>query len=358
MTCWDWDRFATRSPICCIPVLPTFTPSSATWYSCHGYSNASNPTGSRPETSSGGCGKGVIGYQAGRALKRMPSSIYWQALRDWGIRRLPLNLGEYAQGAGAIGRYRAGRDDDGNVTEAAHSMWAPLPPPPEDFLQADIGFELSPEEAHVLVDNIRHRHPQTLLASLCTQPGIVAGLTYPWDVPETNLPGRVTEALRHARCFSELMAGPQYTYNVLVARDARRELQWDTDEVERSQLARLQRWVELVERRREELRSWTDALPALWTLLDKRRIRHNTRRFIDTTAKMAIDNPEGFNENRAIHEHIRLREIQLKGKRARLGNRAALENWNGSPVGGPHGYRWSIAKGHLGDIATALETDA
>lgn len=305
-----------------------------------------------------GRGKGVIGYQAGRALKRMPSSIYWQALWDWGIRRLPLNLGEYSQGAGAIGRYQASRDDDGNVTEAAHSMWAPLPPPPEDFLQADIGFELSPEEAQVLVDNIRHRHPQTLLASLCTQPGIVAGLTYPWDVPETNLPGRVTEVLRHARCFSELMAGPQYTYNVLVARDARRELQWDTDEVERSQLARLQGWVELVERRREELRSWTDALPALWTLLHKRRIRHNTRRFINTTVKMAIDNPEGFNENRAIHEHIRLREIQLKGKRARLGNRAALENWNGSPVGGPHGYRWSIARGHLGDIAAALETEA
>ncbi len=305
-----------------------------------------------------GRGQGVIGYQAGRALKRMPSSIYWRALWDWGIRRLPLSLGEYAHSVAAIGRYRAGRDDDGNVTEATYSMWATLPPPPGDFLQADIDFGLSRDEAQILVDNIRHRHPQTLLASLCTQPRIAAGRTYPWDIPEFNLPGPVTEVLRHARCFSELMAGPQYTYNILVARDARRELRRDTDEVEQTQLARLQRWVDLVERRRGELSSWADDLPELWAVLRKRRIRHSTRRFITTIVKMAIDNPEGFNEDRTIHEQIRFREIQLKGRRARLGSRAALENWNGSPVGGPHGYRWSIAKGHLGDIAAAMDADA
>lgn len=305
-----------------------------------------------------GPGQGVIGYWAGRNLKRMPSDIYWGGLWDWGIRRRPLGLAEYAQRAAAFGRHRVVRDDDGNVTDTTHSMWAPLDAPPDDFLQANIGFELRRKEAQDLVDNIRYRHPQTLLASLCTKPGIAANCTYPWDVPESAVPEPVAETLHHARSFSELTTGPQHTYNILVARRAHRELRRDTDQVEQSQLAHLQDWVELVERRRGELRSWVDDLPAFWALLYEHHIRQSTRNFITTIVNMAVDNPEGFKDDRTIHEQISLREIQLKGKRARLGNRAALENWNGSPVGGQHEYRWSIAKGYLGDIAKAQGSDA
>ena len=170
-----------------------------------------------------GPGQGVIGYRANRNLKRMPSSIYWGALWDWGLRRLPLDLGEYAQRAAAFGRHQAARDDDGNVTDQTHSMWAPLLSPPDDFLQANIGFELRRKKAQDLVDNIRYRHPQTLLASLCAKPGIAAHCTYPWDIPESAVPEPVAETLHHARCFSELTTGPQHTYNILVARRAHRE---------------------------------------------------------------------------------------------------------------------------------------
>jgi len=97
-----------------------------------------------------GPGKGVIGYRAGRNLKRMPSDIYWGGLWDWGLRRLPLGLGEYAQRAAALGRYRAARDDDGNVTDRTGSMWTPLPGPPEGFLETDISFDLTREEAETL----------------------------------------------------------------------------------------------------------------------------------------------------------------------------------------------------------------
>ena len=308
-----------------------------------------------------GSGQGVIGYWAGRNLKRMPSGIYWGGLWDWGIRRLPLGLGEYAQRAAAFGRYRAARDDDGNVTDTTDSMWAPLPPPPERFLRADIDFELLRDEARALVDNIRYRHPQTLLASLCAKPGIAAHCTYPWDIPENAVPKPVAETLRHARCFSELTAGPQHTYNILVARRARQELRWDTEQVEQRQLGHLQDWVELVERRRGELRSWVADLPVFWELMHRNRrnpVNHGTRGFITKIVEMAVDNPEGFERDGRFHKEIRLREIQLKGKRARLGSRAALENWHGAPVGGQHEYRWSIAKGYLGEIAAALGPDA
>ena len=306
-----------------------------------------------------GPGQGVIGYQAGRNLKRMPSSIYWGALGDWGLRRLPLGLGEYAQRAAAFGRYRAARDDDGNVTDETNSMWAALPPPPENFLRADISFELGSDEAAVLVENIRRTDPPTLLSSLCASPDIAADCTYPWDVLGRDLPltERVAEVLHHARCFSELTAGPQHAYNFFVARRARQELGWKTDDIEESQLGRLRRWGELVESRREELHSWADDLEAFWKILN-RNIGHGTRNFVSTIVRLAVDNPRGFANDPTTHDVIRRREIQLKSTRARLGNRAALENWNRSAGGGQHAYRWSIAKGYLGEIATALQAGA
>jgi len=308
-----------------------------------------------------GPGQGVIGYWAGRNLKRMPSSIYWGSLWDWGIRRLPLSLGEYAQRAAAYGRYRAARDDDGNVTDTTDSLWAPLPPPPENFLRADLDLELRGDEAWALVDNIRYRHPKTLLAALCANPGIAAHCTYPWDIPENAVQEPVAGTLRHARCFSELTAGPQHTYNFLVARRAHQELRRDTEQVEQGQLRHLQRWVDLVERRRGELRAWVDDLPTFWELLDRNRrspVNHGTRDFITKIVEMAVNNPGGFRDDPTIHEQVCHREIRLKGRRARLGTRAALENWHGAPVGGQHTYRWSIAKGYLGEIAAALGTDA
>ena len=308
-----------------------------------------------------GPGKGVIGYQAGRNLKRMPSSIYWGALWEWGVRRVSLGLGEYGQRAAALGRYRAARDDDGNVTDITQSVWAPLPSPPRDFLQAEISFELRPDEARTLVDNLRRKNPETLLASLCANPNIAARYTYPWDASRDSLPGPVAEVLHHARCFSELSTGPQHAYNILVARRARQELRWDTDELIESQLHGLRSWVMLVEARSEGLRAWVDELPAFWEILRRNRrgpIRHGTRDFVSTIVRLAVENPGGFENNEDIHQVIRRREIRLKSNRARLGSRAALENWHGSPVGGLHTYRWSVAKAYLGELATALQADA
>lgn len=304
-----------------------------------------------------GPGNGVIGYQAGRNLKRMPSSIYWGGLWEWGLRRLPLSLGEYAQRARALGGPHAPVDDDGKVTSPSTSMWAPLPPAPDGFLDADITFKLKSAEAATIVENIQRRQEHSLLAWLSTRPRLDAPCDYPWDVPSDGMSEELAGVVRHARCFSELTAGPQYVYNVLVARRARQRLGWDTVKLEDSQLARLQRWVEMVQSRHGELRSWADDLPAFWATLHRYRIRRNTREFIAGIVRSAVGNPEGFGEDPTIHEQIRLREFRLKGKRARLVHLAALENWNQGGAGGQFEYRWSIAKNYLDEIADALVAD-
>lgn len=299
--------------------------------------------------------QGVIGYTAGRELKRMPSEIYWGGLGSWGIRKLDLTRAEYAKHAAALGRLRPDRDDDGNPTTAPVAMWAPMPAPPDDFLDAHLDFRLHREEAQVLIDHITQRHPDSLLAVLCNAPGLAENAELPWDLPLTTLPARQREVLHHARCFSELTIGPQRLYNVLLARKARAAFGWDTGDLEASQTAALRDWAALIGERQAELRAWVDDLDALWWLLAPfDTVRDRTRDFVTAMMKRAVEDPAAFADDEAIHVAIRVRESQLKGGRARLGSRSALESWNQVPFGGQLDYRWRTTRSYLSDLTAAM----
>ena len=300
-----------------------------------------------------GSNQGVIGYTAGRDLKRMPSEIYWGGLGAWGIRRLDLSLSEYGKRTSTLGRLRHEHDDDGNAMRRAVSMWSVIPPRPEDFLQGDITFELRPEEAQFLADCIRRHQPDSLLAVLCGMPYMANGVDYPWDLPTHGLPDRLVETLRHARCFSEPTVGPQLVYNMLLARRARDEFDWDTHDLEADQRDRLEDWSRLVDDRHDELHSWVVDLPEFWRVLDDHRVGSGTQGFVHEVATRAVTDPVEFADDPVIHTHIRDREIRLEGKRARLAHRAALENWNQAPVGGQLNYRWPVTQSYLADIAAA-----
>ena len=300
-----------------------------------------------------GANQGVIGYTAGRDLKRMPSEIYWGGLGAWGIRRLDLSLPEYGKRTSTLGRIQHERDDDGNVTKQSVLMWSVGPPVADDFLHDDITFKLDSEEAGFLADCIRRRHPDSLLGVLCGIPDLADGVDYPWDLPTHGLPNRLLDTLRHARCFSELTVGPQLVYNMLLARRGRDEFGWDTDDLEADQRARLKEWSQLIGDRHDALHSWVADLPQLWHVLADHRVGVSTQRFVDEVVRCAVDDPVSFPDDSVVHTHIREREIRLKGKRARLARRAALENWNREPVGGQFNYRWPVTQSYLADIAAA-----
>ena len=302
-----------------------------------------------------GANRGVIGYTAGRDLKRMPSEVYWGGLGAWGIRRLDLSLSEYGKRISSLGRVRHERDDDGNVTRRSVPMWSVDPPVPDDFLRSDITFELDPAEAQFLADSIRRRYPDSLLAVLCGMPDVADGVDFPWDLPTHGLPAPLVETLRHARCFSELTVGPQLVYNLLLARRAREELGWDTEDLEAEQEARLEEWSRLIEDRHDTLRSWSSDLPEFWKFLAGHRVGvgSHTQGFVHEVIRRAVSDPVAFPNDPIVHTHIRDREILLKNRRARLACRAALENWNGKPVGGQLDYRWPVTQSYLADIAAA-----
>lgn len=300
-----------------------------------------------------GEGHGVIGSVAGRALRRMPSDIYWASMQAWGIRRLDLSLAEYGQCAATIGRLRPERDDDGNATKAGVSMWAAIPVPPENFLSEELTFELEPEEAQVLTDGIRRRHPETLVAVLSGMPGLALDVDYPWQLPVDGLPARLAEVMHHARCFSELTLGPRLVYNVLAARAARSGLGRDTKSLEEGQLDQLEGWVRRVNSRHGELCSWVNDPTEFRQLLADYRIADSSLHFWHQMARLALNDPAGFAETEKVHLLIRERERRLKSKRARLSHRAALEDWIQPPRVGQLDYRWAITKSYLQDLASA-----
>jgi hypothetical protein len=302
-----------------------------------------------------GPNNGVVGFSAGIKVKRMPSEAYWGGLRSWGLARLSYSLAEYAQRASALGRLQHEHDDDGSTTERVISMWAQVPEAPKDFLQANLTFDLELSEAELLADLIRSRHPGTLLAVMCGNPSAAAAAEFPWEVPDAGLPANLVDLLRHARCFSEVTVGPQHVYNVMLAQKARRELGWDTSELESSERLKLDDWVDVMADRHDELRAWADDLPTFWALLSGNAVSDLTRSFIESVVPRAMANPAGLVDDPVMGGLVRDREIRLKGKRARLAHRSALENWNQVPFGGQLNYRWPITKGYLADLAAGLE---
>jgi hypothetical protein len=302
-----------------------------------------------------GPGHGVIGYTAGRDLKRLPSEIYWGGLWSWGLRRFDLSISEYAKQAARLGRYRPDRDDDGNITGSAMQMWAPMPDPPEDFLHAEIDFGLRLGEAELLVDHIRRSHPDSLIAEMCAAPSLAAMPRFPWDVATAAFPQRLKDQLHHARCFSELTVGPQHVYNVLLARDARAEFGWDTLELESEELKKLEAWTKTVRDRHAELSGWVESIADFWVLVAGfNTVSSRTQEFLNIMLQQAVADPIGFVDDPRIWAAIRNRELQLKTTRARLSHRSALETWNQAPFGGQLDYRWPVTKTYLTDIAAAF----
>ena len=301
-----------------------------------------------------GRNQGVIGRIAGRNLRRMPSDIYWGSMVDWGVRRIPLGIAEYGQQIAVRARLRIERDEDGNATEPSAPMWAAVPPEPPGFLEGDISFKLEPDEAQVLIDGIRRHHSDTLIAVLSAEPDLsLDEIDYPWLVPAPELPARLAEVLRHGRCFSELTHGPRLVYNLLVARKARNELGWSTEELIDEQVEQLNDWASLVEGRHDDLRSWVDEPEEFRRLLASYNIAHRTLHFWNDLARRAVNDPSGFAENQEVHHLVRDRERHLKTGRARLSHRAALES-GGQPAGvGQLDYRWGITKSYLQDLVAA-----
>jgi hypothetical protein len=301
---------------------------------------------------------GVIGAVAGRALKRLPGSIYWAGLGSWGIRRMLLSQEEYHQFIGTIYLRRNEQEQQKRVqrqrgeeiiltAELSTLTWHPqLPAPPDDFPDS-ADFQLTREEAQFLLDCWQCSHPDsflTFLARHCAP----AEVEFPWEHPEqANFRPDHQELLDHARRFSQIMHGAALLYNLRLS-----ELrQWEEKIAEYR--ARLQQW--RAEPDFQDLGQWS--VDRLWevTLERGHTITMATRRFVSNWVGLVLSTKGQLADHPDARRLIENREQTLKGVRSRLRNRRALEQWRGASGLGRLAYRWPTAKTFLQDLYKGLQ---
>lgn len=304
------------------------------------------PLARRPE-------EGVIGVEARAGLKRLPSSIYWQALGSWGIRRFPGSVDQYARSLDAFYRRVAssrGGDDGQAVDDNRNANWDPaLPEPPADF-PAEASLRLLPEEGDYLRHRILVEHPDTLLAFLVQRPPW-RPTSFAWEHPDLGgAPERNRDQVHHARCLSELVQGARLLYNLMLAEAAGQHELIDHYE------GRLSEWSGAVRARWSVLERWARAeVGTLWRHLPAARVPVQARVFVEAwLAQVRSGGPESIAGSAAARTLVREREVSLKRGRARLENPTALAQWGGAAGAGRLDFRWGVAQTLLLDIVRPL----
>ena len=293
--------------------------------------------------------EGVIGRYAGVRLQRMPSWIYWNGLKSWGIRLFPGSQDAYFA---SLPRLRALRCRDGMAEGAAASegldraTWnTGLPPAPKNLLE-QTSFQLTGDEAGFLIDRLVNAQPDSLLTHLAKVRRHV-DCDNVWAHPDfATFPAAIRRRVRHAEVFSAVMRGAALLYNLMLAERCGNK-DW-------------------VARYRQELAEWKNyefdrAAITHWSLDDfwcciqhaNHRVRDRTRLFVCRWCELADEKAGEFADLQTARDLVREREESLKRSQSRFVNRAVLDKWGGRSGADRLNFRWREANSHIRDLTNA-----
>lgn len=301
---------------------------------------------------------GLFGSQAGDALKRLPSEVYWGGLGSWGIRTFTGHKRAYFRSLDGFYRrrdqFRSTRQEP-EGRSAPPANWHPqLPEAPSGFPRGSVTAALRREDAEFLRDRIQTRHPESLLAVLG---GRAAGqdleADWPWDLAHAaEVSPALRGHLRDAKHFAVCMQGAALLYNLMLSELKKR------DEWQENHRRRLVEWADDVHELESALEDWRPG--ELWRVArtQGRSPKHPTRDFVERW----VENLKHVGPGRVANDAnaralVRDREAHLKRARARLTNPRRLELWGGESGTGRLTYRWGPAKRILKDIFTGLNGD-
>lgn len=284
--------------------------------------------------------QGVIGIDAGPALKRLPSMIYWQSLGVLGIRRYNGSRDNYHRALDSF--YKKGdviRGDDGHVVSGGNlRRWDPaLPPIPATFLK-ESSLRLTKDEANYLRERVMQAAPHSLLAFLVNQPFDETNPAFPWEHEmASRFPGQNRVELVHAQEFAEAMHGAALLYNLMLA-----EKRPDDTERITGYKKLLEEWATLMRAKQRVLKDWSRG--DFWKLVHATgaRIPSSTVAFVTIWLDKAIGNDAAaLEQSKSARDLIVGRERMLKGGLARLTNARALDLWGGASSSERLTYRWN-----------------
>ena len=294
---------------------------------------------------------GVFGRLAGRSLKRLPSSVYWNGLGEWGIRRISCSQDEYHRHVDKVYNHRdtsRRRYEKDDYPEVETQTWHPQLPDAPDGFPGDIdriSFELQPDEASFLLDRLLKSQEDSLLTFLALKCQPV-DCDFPWQHPELNsLSSEHTELIRYAEFFSTMTHGAAFLYNLMLAELSGRQ------DLEDKHRENLEEW-----RGRLQHCQWLDLpLQGLWDLTAGRghTITKWTKDFVSAWHQRALATRGNVVDDSDSRMLIRARESR-KEARSRFTNPRARDQWKGYAGVGQMEYRWSNVKTLLSDLYAGL----
>lgn len=299
--------------------------------------------------------QGLIGGQARADLRRMPSAMYWAALRNYGITTSRSSIaGLLRDGVAYTAETRRAPreadDEHGPVVLRPGIDSHALLLRPRDWPQRS-SFALTPAEADYLRGRIMTSHPESLYAwFLREEIEVESAERFVWEHPRADdFPTATAEWVEHGRAFSVLNLGAVLLYNFQLA-----EASEDAERTERYR-ADLVKWRTTVSGP-DGLRNWN--LDAFWRLLAGAgaRISRPTRTFVDRWHER-VASGSGIVDDDGARELIADRERSLKGPRARLVNSSALNAWSGASALGQLQYNWPIARRIIDDIQAGARVE-
>ena len=302
---------------------------------------------------------GLIGKQAGKDVKTLPSAIYWTGLAAYGIfQQGPLSRAQYAKAARTTSP-RAENEEE--LADRPAAFWRPgIPAAPEgffDFAAAD--FDLTRDEAEWLSERVlwasTHRGPNLLhdlVAQLRTEPDVPAAMF--WDTPLPASTEQTTkDMVHHAERFSTAVHGAALIYNLMLAEE-RNDVEREDDEYVGKMRDLLEVWAADVERTGTD--DWAKELSPFWAVLTSRsKVPRLTQRFIDDWCTIvATASLRDIADNAEAKQLVRQRERQHKGPQARFESTSRLRAWNQDTGTAPLEFRWGQVQRFLTDLSHGL----
>lgn len=310
----------------------------------------------------GGDESGLIGRIAGQAVKLLPSTIYWNALESYGIRKTAGAKADVAALNTVASRVDEVQTE--RVERQAATWPSDMPRAPKGFPDQleSLDFTLTTEEADWLRERIVSSCGDTFLGWLMAErktPELESNggaWAEPW-VPEA--PEKHRRVLQHAKLFSLVMVGAALLYNQLLAERARKiGLSSDDAQIE-DYRSRLAEWRENVAEHRPELLAWD--VTGFWTYVESRYGKQLglTKHFVNSwLGRVLRPDLEAATSDDGARDLIAKREQQQKRGQARLVNDKLLKNWGGDAGTWRLDFRWGQVRDMLADINGEANADA
>lgn len=294
---------------------------------------------------------GIIGRDAKRDLKRMPSMSYWAALRRYGLVTVDHSLDQLLRAAVGSGRAgaRAPENPDGELER--HAAFGLDPVAAKGWLPANwkhgVTFELEAKEAEFLRERIMLGTGDSLYAWFLRHRVDPGEWRYLWDHPECgSFPQDLASLVEHGRRFHHLMHGAALLYNLLVS-----ELALD-DVLTQRYASAIAEWRETIGDL-GILDDWSIETFLLAVSMRNPQLKGTTATFVRLWAS-GVARADEIPNDVPLRELITKREWHTKRSRGRLVNPAARDGWEGGAGLVPLDYNWRVAQGVVGDILKAL----